>query len=239
MEQLYQQEMVIPPSLGDAEGLLAYDRAFALFMDVAAAHSELLGNGVRSMLDRGLFWLTVRSRGRFLRRPRIGEKVTLATWPEQPGKVRVNRSYEIVQQGEVLVAAKTEWTVLDLRTQRVSLVGSLFQPQLTYDLPSACPERFADVSRDYSDAESRGSYRVRSTDIDLGGHMNNAAYLRALLGCFSAAEVKELDIRQIDMVFRAPCYEGDELELRRRPTEAGLDLAFLREGNPAFLARLK
>ncbi|MBR3391629.1 MAG: hypothetical protein IKG74_03085 [Firmicutes bacterium] len=238
MEQLYRQDIVIAPSLGDAEGLLAYDRAFALFMDAAAAHSELLGAGIQSMLERGLFWLAVRSRARFLRRPRIGERATLHTWPEQPGKVRVNRSYEIVQQGEVLVAAKTEWTVLDLRTQRVSLVGSLFPPQLTYDLPSACPERFADVSRDYSDAESRGGYRVRSTDIDLGGHMNNAAYLRALLGCFSAAEVKELDIRQIDMVFRAPCYEGDELELRRRPTEAGLDMAFLREGKPAFLARL-
>lgn len=68
--------------------------------------------------------------------------------------------------------------------------------------------------------------------------MNNAAYLRALLGCFSTAEVAELAIREIDLVFRAPCYEGDELELRRMRTEAGLDLAFLREGKPAFLARL-
>ncbi|MBQ1343002.1 MAG: hypothetical protein IIY40_02435, partial [Firmicutes bacterium] len=65
-----------------------------------------------------------------------------------------------------------------------------------------------------------------------------AAYLRALLGCFSAAEVKEMDIREIDLVFRAPCFEGDELELRQRRTEQGLDLAFLREGKPAFLARL-
>lgn len=239
MEQLYQQETVIAPSLGDAQGLLAYDRAFALFMDAAAAHSELLGNGVRSMLDRSLFWLTVRSRGRFLRRPRIGEKVTLATWPEQPGKVRVDRSYQIVQQGEVLAAGKTEWTVLDLRTQRITPLANLFPPQLTYDLPSACPERFAEVSRDYTDAESCAVYRVRSTDIDLGGHMNNAAYLRALLGCFSAAEVKEMDIREIDLVFRAPCFEGDELELRCRPTEQGTDFAFLREGKPAFLARLR
>lgn len=238
MEQLYRQEIVIAPSLGDGSGLLAYDRAFALFMDVAAAHSELLGSGVQSMLERGLFWLTVRSRARFLRRPRIGEKATLATWPEQPGKVRVNRSYEIAQQGEVLVAAKTEWTVLDLRTKRIAPLARLFPPELSYDLPSACPERFADISRDYSDVESRGSYRVRSTDIDLGGHMNNAAYLRALLGCFSAAEVAELAPREIDLVFRASCYEGDELELRQRPTEAGLDMAFLREGTPAFLARL-
>lgn len=195
MEQLYQQETVIAPSLGDAQGLLAYDRAFALFMDAAAAHSEILGSGVRAMLDQGLFWLTVRSRARFLRRPALGEPVTLRTWPEQPGKVRVNRSYELRQGDEMLVAAKTEWTVLDLRTQRVSLVGSLFPPQLTYDLPSACPERFADVTRDYSGAEACGGYR-------------------------------------------APCFEGDELELRRMRTEAGLDLAFLREGKPAFLARL-
>lgn len=238
MEQLFRQDIVIAPSLADGSGLLSYDKTFALFMDVAAAHSELLGTGVSAMLERGLFWLTVRSRARFLRRPRIGEAATLCTWPEQPGKVRVNRSYELRQGDEVLAAGKTEWTVLDLRTQRISPLHDLFPPELTYDQPSACPGRFADLTRDFADAEERGSYRVRSTDIDLGGHMNNAAYLRALLGCFSTAEVAELAIREIDLVFRAPCFEGDELELRQRRTEQGLDLAFLREGKPAFLARL-
>ena len=239
MEQLFRQDIVIAPSMADGSGLLAYDRTFALFMDAAAAHSELLGAGVRPMLEQGLFWLTVRSRARFPRRPRIGERAEVRTWPEQPGKARVLRSYELRQGSEVLAAGKTEWAVLNVKSGSIAPLAGLFPAGLTYELPSACPERFAEVARDFSTADSCGGYRVRSTDIDLGGHMNNAAYLRALLGCFSAAELKALDIREIDLVFRSPCFEGDELELRRLRTEAGLDLAFLREGKPAFLARLK
>lgn len=238
MEQLYQQEMLLPPSLGDAEGRLAYHRAFSLFMDIASAHSERLGTGVNAMLERDLFWLTVRSRARFLRRPRIGEKVVLRTWPELPGKARVLRSYQIMQGDEVLVAAKTEWAVLNVRTRAISPLTGLFPQDMTFELPSACPERFVELTGRFQPQDKCGSYRVLSTDIDLGGHMNNAAYLRAMLGRFDTAQLAALDISQIDLVFRAPCFESDELELYSRAGEAGLDLAFFREGKPAFLARL-
>ena len=77
MEQVYQIETIVAPSLGDAAGKLGYDRAFTLFMDLAGAHSDVLGTGVPAMLERGLFWLAVRSKAIFYRRPFIGEPVVL------------------------------------------------------------------------------------------------------------------------------------------------------------------
>lgn len=238
MEQLYQTETAVLPSQGDATGRLGYDRAVSLFMDLASVHAEMLGSGVQSMLERQLFWLTVKTQARFFRRPRLGETVTLRTWPEAPGKVRCNRSYQVVQQGAVLIAAKTEWAVLDLRTQGIHPLNDIYPPELGFELPTACPGPFAAIPDDFAPEDVFGEYRVRSTDIDLGGHMNNAAYLRALLGCFSNAELAELDIKRIDLSFRTPCFEGELLQMSRRRSEQGLDLRLAREGRTVLLARL-
>ena len=239
MEQLYQIETVITPSLCDAEGLLDWGRAFGLFMDLASLHSEELGTGVRAMLERDLFWLAARSRARFRRRPRVGERVTLQTWPDRPGKVRVLRSYRILQGEEELAAAKTDWAVLRVSTQSLAQLTGVFPPQLEFDLPPACPEPFARLRREFGPEDVCGEYRVRSTDIDLGGHVNNAAYLPVLLGSFSTQQRREHAFREIDLVYKAPCFEGDLLRLARRPAEGGgWDLALLRDDKPAFLARL-
>ena len=238
MNAIYTRALTILPSMCDAEGRLGVPNAFALFMDIATEHAEELGIGMNSLTPRGLFWLTVRTKLRFHRRPGMTERVEAVTWPETPERSRCNRDYLLRKGDEVLIEGKTEWMVMNLRTGRLHPADSLFPEGLAIADARALPGPFMRMDENFDGAVELPPYTVRSTDIDLGGHMNNAAYLRALLGCFSAAEVKELDIRQIDMVFRAPCYEGDELELRRCPTEAGLDLAFLREGKPAFLARL-
>ena len=238
MEQVYQIQTIIAPSLGDAAGRLGYDRAFTLFMDLAGAHSDVLGTGVPAMLERGLFWLAVRSKARFYRRPFIGEPVVLRTWPEQPGKARVTRSYEIEQDGEIAVAAKTDWAVLRTDTHAIAPLAGVFPPELEYERPSACPEPFAALPRSFEPEQILGEYKVRSVDIDLGGHMNNAAYLPAALGFFSNEELAGLDIGCIDLAFRLPCLEGEVLELACRRGEEGLDLAFMKEGRPAFIARL-
>jgi hypothetical protein len=46
--------------------------------------------------------------------------------------------------------------------------------------------------------------------------MNNAAYVRAVIGSFSYAELRSMDIRRVDAVFRASCYEGDRLIFQKR-----------------------
>ena len=105
MEELYQQQTVITPSLADASGRLGCADAFGLFMDLAASHAERLGIGLAAMAARGLFWLTVKTQIRFLRRPGLMTAVTARTWPEAPGKMRGDRSYELTRDGETLVRA--------------------------------------------------------------------------------------------------------------------------------------
>ena len=68
--------------------------------------------------------------------------------------------------------------------------------------------------------------------------MNNVAYLRAILGFLTGQQLKNLPQREVEIAFRAPCFEGENLEIRRRVTSEGWDFAALKpDGALAVLVR--
>lgn len=112
MMEKYEMRRQIGPSICDASGKLSHAEAFGLFMDIASFHAEQIGVGLGAMAQKDLFWLTVKTQVNFIRRPRMLQNVTLETWPEQPDKMRGNRSY-IMRCGEdTVLTGKTEWAVI-------------------------------------------------------------------------------------------------------------------------------
>ena len=240
MEQVYEQQMTVGPGDCDISGRLSYHDSIRLFVDSAAAHAEHLDCGLGRMREKKYFWLTVKTKAEFTVRPRMGERFTLRTWPEVPGKLRCIRSYEIVSaQGERMIAGKTEWAVMDLESGRLVPMEGIYGAGLSFTEPTACPAPFAHVPEKAEDYEAYAEYTVRSTDIDMGRHMNNVAYVRTLLGSFSNEALKQMRLRSMDVIYRTPCFEGETLRLLRRKTEAGTDVCFLTERGPVFLAHLE
>ncbi|MBR3640394.1 MAG: hypothetical protein IKN53_00010 [Oscillibacter sp.] len=239
MNEVFEREWQIGPGVCDEQGLLSYADAFRAFQDAATFHAEELGVGLREIGKRDLFWVTVKTQVRFFRRPRMIERVIVRTWPEAPERMRGNRSYEIVSGDEVLVAGKTEWVTMNMKTHAVAPMRDLYPAELTFSRPSACAEPFARIADDFDGAEPFCRHRVRSTDIDLGGHMNNIAYVRAMLGGFSLAELEARPVKRADVVFRTICYEGETLLMQRRETENGTDVRMSKDGATVLLARLE
>ena len=238
MNELYQTPYIVLPGASDASGRLGLHSAFSVFMDLATVHADLLGFGYRDLVKRGLFWLTVKTKVHFEKRPRMDDEVMLRTWPEAPGKVRCNRSYEILRDGVTLVRGKTEWAVINTATQELVPIDGIYPEGLALDRPTACAEPFARIRDNFDGAAPYAEYRVRSIDIDVGGHMNNAAYVRELIASFSNSELKAMGVRDIDVIFRKPCYEGDVLSFCRRDTEDGIDVRVSKDGETVLLARL-
>ena len=239
MEEIYRQERIITPGVADAQGLLSIHDTLRLFMDAASVHATQLGVGVREMGERGLFWLTVRTKAVFLRRPGIGERVTFSTWPEPPKGLRANRSYAVEdERGERLISGKTEWAVMDLRTHELKPAAEVYSRELRFETPSACQDPFARIQDRFEPEDVYEEYVVRSTDIDMGGHMNNAAYVRAVLGSFTNEELRELPLRTLDVVYRASCYEREHLTLQRRQETDAMLLRVARAGETALLMRM-
>lgn len=239
MDNLFEQTITVGPSLCDAAGLLSYHDAFGVCMDVAATHAQALGCGIYDLSPRGLFWITVKTQLSFFERPRMMERVTLRTWPEAPGKLRGNRSYEMRRGEHLLISGKTEWAVMQMQTKQLVFLSDVYPPELTFLPDSASPAPFARIPDEFDGCAPFASYTVRSTDIDVGGHMNNAAYLRAVFGAFSNEALRGTDIGRVDILFRSSCYEGETLSLRQKALDGGTDLRVGKpDGTTAALLRI-
>ena len=238
MEQVFEQSALIPPSACDYSGRLGFAGAFTLFMDLATEHAQRLGVGLAEMRARDRFWLTVKTKIVFHERPPISACVRLLTWPEKPGPLRFNRSYEIRRGDALLIAGRTEWAVMNTRDGSLAPSADIMPEGLDYARGSAVGEGYARVPDRFTEADAFADYTVRASDIDLGGHMNNAAYPRALFGAFSTKELEAMQLRSVDLIFRAPCYEGDRLTFYKKEGDGAIDLRIARGEETVLLARL-
>ncbi len=212
------RDSIIPISRCDFDGVLGIPETFSLFMDLATEHACSIDLGIGTLGKKGLFWLAVRTRIKFFRRPKIEEKVTLSTWPQKPFRMRNDRSYLISKDDEHLVEGKTEWAVLDTETNKLIRAEQIYPEGLIFE-EAVFSDPFERVRDTFEEADKFAEYTIRSTDIDLGGHMNNSAYLRALFSSLSREDRKSAEISEIDVRFVTPSYEGETLSLYRRTNE--------------------
>ena len=238
MNEIYEKPVTIRMSQCDFSGRLGPSQALDLCMDLAGEHAAVLGNGVPAMRDRGLFWVAVKTLLRFGRMPGIGETVTLRTWPETPGRMRCDRDYLLLAGDEVLLEGRTEWTVLDAATGGLhAMRDGVYAPDQTYSAARALDGPFHRFTGAF-EGEPFARYTVKSTDVDLAGHMNNVAYLRMLLSLQSIAARAAHPLREVELHYRSACYEGNELLLRRRAADGAEELQAARaDGEVILLAR--
>ena len=99
----FTRKLTVTPGICDASGRLGCADTFRLFQDVASEHAERMGLGGIAMQKKHAFWMTVRTRVHFYKRPRMMQEVDLSTWPMAPGRMRCDRCYRL-SDDETLLA---------------------------------------------------------------------------------------------------------------------------------------
>ena len=238
MNPIYTKTVAILPSQVDAWGRLSPAHTFDLFMDTATEAAGAMGVGWDFLIQRGLFWITVKARVRFIDPPRLLDRVDVVTWPEKPGEMRCNRYYEIRRGSEVLAQGMTEWAIVSLQSGKPQPMAGIMPENLEYPDALACPEPFARISSHFADPPF-AHHLVTNTDIDMARHMNNVAYVRAIMNAFPLKVWKALNVRQMDVIFLTSAHEGDTLAFRQRRDGDALDIqGTLPDGRVSVLARL-
>jgi acyl-ACP thioesterase len=235
------KEYIIGPGACDHSSRLGIPDTFGIFMDMAAEHAESLGIGTTFMMKEHKFWLTAKTRIKFMRRPYMMEKVRLDTWPLMPRGIQEIRDYSITDMnGSIIALGKTQWAVLDTDTGSLVKIQELFDDDWDLETEAVLDEPFARVAEDTSDCEEAGKYEIRSIDIDLGGHMNNAAYVKALFSIFTTSELDAMKITDCEICYKHSCYEGDTLTFYKRQRDNAIEMiGKTGDGETAMLAVLK
>ena len=215
-----EQKMILPPSLCDCSGKIAIPEIFSLFTDVATAHANLLGLGYYDLAPKDLYWIAAKNIFTINRRPKMADEITITTWPEKPKGASYIRDYVISSaDGETLITGKTQWAVINIKTGKLCSVNDIYPLKDDLNFPSN-PEQFSRIrfsaaeqpaDGKQSGPQELGQYIIKSTDIDVGQHMNNIAYIRAFERFFSTKEWEALNIKSMEVHFKNQCYEGDTL----------------------------
>lgn len=239
--EILNTSMKVLTSICDHTSRLSIPSIFAIFQDLATEHGTCMHVGTADLCEKGLFWLAVRTKIHIENRPSMMQNLQLTSWPEKPGRVRCNRYYQISAEDQTLITGKTEWAVIHLETGRLQRLSEIYPENMEHCPDIALEAPYTRIDEDFTGCPLLGSYTVRSTDIDLGQHMNNAAYPRVIFSMFSCQQLEDMHIHDAEIAFRSPCFEGEELTLYQRPLEdGGVDVGlFHSDGRVAATCRLQ
>ena len=222
------KKMEVPMSLCDHTASLSIPGIFALFMDLASEHGDKIELGMDKLAEKGAKWIITKTKVRISERPRLLREVSAVTWPEKPGRVRCNRYYMIAEGEKHLVEGKTEWVMLEKETDKLFKIADAYPPKLIHCEDILLEEPYAKITDDFTDAREIAKYTVNATDIDMNQHMNNAAYVKVLFSAFPSNKAAEMNITEIEVAFKAQCYEGEELTIRIKDTDCGYEAGIIK-----------
>ncbi len=228
MENKFVSKINVPSSFCDYTGSLGFVGAFNLFMDLATEHAKLIGVGSDVLREKGCFWVVSKTRICFKRHPKMTEEVTVSTWPEKPKTIRYNRYYTVEDACGVIVEGKNEWAILDMVSGRPCKATDVYPQNIEHLEDKVCTEPFLRMSTDFADCKELCKHRVVSSDIDMSQHMNNVAYIRAVLSAFTCNELRDMNISEIEIHYRHQCYEGEELSILRRDAEDSVETGVIK-----------
>lgn len=161
----------------DQGGLMSLP-AIARYLQEAAWHSaEDLGFGYSNAKKRGQFWVLVRQHIQVRRFPAWSEKLVVETWPRDVDGLWAFRDYRLLDdQGELVCGVTSSWMIIDINTHRPQ------KPEIVFDaLPYRLNERA--VPADAPKISWDGGWnkvderKVRFSDLDHNGHVNNSKYI--------------------------------------------------------------
>jgi acyl-ACP thioesterase len=202
-------EQVFRPGFADCapSGRLRLDAVARWLQDVAYA------DVVDAELAERAVWVVRRSRIRVRRFPRVGEDYGVATFCSGLGRMWAERRTSItpLHGGDGDVEAVMLWVHLDPVTGRpipfsdeeASLYGtSAGGRRVTARLRHPVPNWH----------EPRSAWSFRATELDVAGHINNAAYWQPLEEeLLAGPEPEQVDA---EVEYRTPCQPGEKLLLR-------------------------
>ncbi len=120
MMKTYDETFTILSRDCDMKGTWRLSSVLEFMQEAAGAHSLLLGCGREELLRKNIGWVLSRSELHMIRYPRIGEKVTLHTFP-MPNRLSFFPRYYVFtdERGEMIGKAGTLWLLLDIETRKM------------------------------------------------------------------------------------------------------------------------
>lgn len=173
---IYEQKFHIYSYLVDSDLSLTLPHLMCLLQEVAWAHSNKVNVGWDFLQSQNMFWALTKFYLKIHRFPKWEETISIRTWAKAVQLIIHPRDFEVLdEQGNVLIAATSEWVILDktdFRPQR-----NVFDNESKMiEQREAVEGRIPKIPKVHL-AENVTFQPVVYSDIDMNQHVNNTRYL--------------------------------------------------------------
>jgi len=213
---MYKFDSRVRYSETDIDAKLSLTGIMNYFQDCSTFQSEDCGVGLSYLEQAHKAWLLSSWQIQILRRPALGEKITIATWPYEIKGIYGLRNFVLLDEnGGYLVKANSCWFMFNTETGRpvrversdVDAYGEE-EPKLEMEYAPrkiAMPEHM----------EEAGRFFVLKHQIDTNHHVNNAQYVDMAREILPAGS----EIKEIRAEYKKAAVLGDEIVIKTGRTE--------------------
>ncbi|MDL2236707.1 hypothetical protein LJC56_02600 [Christensenellaceae bacterium OttesenSCG-928-K19] len=205
----------------DINGKWMPSAVFVRMQELAEDHATKVGAG-RIYLGEtmGLAWVLTRVYLKMYRYPCLGDTITVATWPLKPTKLTFLRHFKMTDStGDTLGVASSQWVLFDINDRilrRTAIIGDYpYDP----DAPTMLEE--PGKIKLPPDMEFKETRKVRYSDVDMNGHMNNTKYLNWICELFPSEHLKTKRIDEIKLNYIAEPYLDQNVDLFYKEADGG------------------
>ncbi|NVO09287.1 MAG: hypothetical protein HXX16_04920 [Bacteroidales bacterium] len=184
---------------------------FNYFQEIAWEHAAILQFGLYDLSKKNLFWVLSRVRVEIVRLPKWAEKITLITYPRGIEGLFALRDYEIYDsKGSRIISGSSSWLILDAKNRRPIRLND---PDLNFFINerralSVNASKVAEIKQNLIRVDN---LVVKTSDIDLNHHVNNARYIEWAYNIFPLTFHKENMLKIVEVNFLAEGKENNDL----------------------------
>lgn len=219
MDPIFRKTYAVSRSHADRFGRLKPSALLSFAQETAEEHCAQLALGSEALALQNLFWAVVRHRVQLIRLPRIGETITIETWPMPTTRSafpRATAAYD--DQGNEVFRVISLWVLVD-KTSRSMVLPEKSGIDLTGTLRGC--ELAAPASIVAKAMEKTVARRVGYTELDCNGHMNNARYMDWVDDLLPCAFHREHPAKEFTLCYHSEATEGQNICLDWRLDQDG------------------
>lgn len=177
-DKMYQYEMNAGYSVMDASLQMTVPAMLDCFQDAAIFEAENGRITVKYLYERRIAWLLSSWQIVIDRRPRLNERIQVATAPYDFRGFLGYRNFTLTgEDGIVIVKAASIWTLIDM--QKLCPTKLTQEMQDGYEIGQKLEMEYAPRKIALlGDGEEREQFTIRKYQIDSNQHMNNVEYVK-------------------------------------------------------------
>lgn len=204
----------------DLNGRLKLTSIADFLCDVGTHQSDSLDLGIEKMMDMNMAWIFYKYDIEVIRYPILGEKIKVSTQAIGIKRFNAYRVYEVRDsEGNIVIKGKGIFMLLDLQKRRAMrippMMSDLFQCDNSNDVFDI------DSLSKNIECDKSSQFKVRYSDIDTNGHVNNTIYMEWSLETVPREIIQTYTMNRIKVNFLKEVTYGHIINSESKILESG------------------